>query len=217
MRNCFYRVGATTLFLLIAMMAFAGKGKVQPDRVETRVESKAIKAPVEYHLVRSVGPGRLVKVQGGKPGAMTRTIEIVFRDGKAVSRRTVREERTEPTPTVFHMGRASRGFQTSRGAFKRSRVLTMSATAYDPSPRTIGPGATGRTRMGMRATFGMVAVDPRVIPLGSLVFVEGYGFAIASDTGGAIKGMKIDLCFDSRAQALAFGRRTVRVHVLRTR
>jgi 3D (Asp-Asp-Asp) domain-containing protein len=47
------------------------------------------------------------------------------------------------------------------------------------------------------------------------VYVEGYGFAIACDTGGAIKGNKIDLCFNSRSTALRHGRRTVRVHVLK--
>jgi 3D (Asp-Asp-Asp) domain-containing protein len=89
----------------------------------------------------------------------------------------------------------------------------MEATAYDPSPRTIGPGATGRTKNGMIARFGVVAVDPKVIPLGTLLFVEGYGFAIAADIGGGIRGKEIDLCFNERSTALAFGRRMVRVHV----
>ena len=93
--------------------------------------------------------------------------------------------------------------------------MLMEASAYDPSPATIGPGATGRTAMGLRATYGHVAVDPRVIKMGTKVFVEGYGFAIASDKGSAIKGNRIDLCFDSRSTALAFGRKKVKVHVLR--
>jgi 3D (Asp-Asp-Asp) domain-containing protein len=87
----------------------------------------------------------------------------------------------------------------------------MSASAYDPNPR----GGTGRTSLGHRAKFGHVAVDPKVIPLGSLLYIEGYGFALASDTGGAIKGNRIDLCYNSRAQAFQFGRRKVKVHVLK--
>jgi 3D (Asp-Asp-Asp) domain-containing protein len=69
----------------------------------------------------------------------------------------------------------------------------------------------------MRATYGLVAVDPRVIPLGTHLYVEGYGFALAADTGGAIKGNRIDLCYDSVAFANRFGRKKVRVHVLETR
>ena len=92
-------------------------------------------------------------------------------------------------------------------------MITMSATGYDTSPQTL-PGSTGRTATGIRAQFGVVAVDPRVIKLGTYVFVEGYGFALAADTGGAIKGNKIDLCFNSRRESLAWGRRPVRVHVL---
>jgi 3D (Asp-Asp-Asp) domain-containing protein len=105
------------------------------------------------------------------------------------------------------------GYASSRHKFERGRVLIMSASAYDPSPQTI-PGTTGRTATGLRAGYGVVAVDPRVIPLRSLVYVEGYGFAIAADTGGAIKGNRIDLCYDSRSTALRFGRKRVRVHIL---
>jgi 3D (Asp-Asp-Asp) domain-containing protein len=74
---------------------------------------------------------------------------------------------------------------------------------------------TGRTRTGRRATYGVVAVDPRVIPLGTMVYVEGYGLALACDTGGAIKGHRIDLCYDSNYEANRYGRKHVKVHILR--
>ncbi|MFD2617323.1 peptidoglycan-binding protein [Terrilactibacillus laevilacticus] len=60
----------------------------------------------------------------------------------------------------------------------------------------------------------VVAVDPNVIPLGTKLYVEGYGYAIAADTGGAIKGMKIDLFFNDNSEALDWGRRTVKVKVI---
>jgi 3D (Asp-Asp-Asp) domain-containing protein len=60
----------------------------------------------------------------------------------------------------------------------------------------------------------VVAVDPSVIPLGSRLFIEGYGYAIAGDTGGAIQGMRIDLCFNSYDEAIRFGRRTVKVYIV---
>ena len=79
--------------------------------------------------------------------------------------------------------------------------------------RTRAPIALQRgARLGLRRV-GVVAVDPRVIPLGTLLYVEGYGFAIASDIGSAIKGNKIDLCYTTRKEALRFGRKKVRVHI----
>ena len=217
MRNCSQRVSVFALCLLLSFGAQAGVGSDENkiERVETLVESKTIPSSVQYEFSRTVGPGRLKKVQEGKPGVVRRTYQILYREGTRVGKEFLKEERIEPVATVFYMGRA--GYQSSRGSFARGRVLTMEATAYDPSPQTIGPGATGRTRTGMIATYGHVAVDPRVIPLGSLVYVEGYGFAIASDTGGAIKGNRIDLCYDSRSTALAFGRKKVRVHILKRR
>ena len=60
----------------------------------------------------------------------------------------------------------------------------------------------------------VIAVDPNVIPLGSKVWVEGYGYAIAGDTGGAIKGNKIDVLVQSKQEAIQWGRKKVRIKVL---
>lgn len=107
----------------------------------------------------------------------------------------------------------------SRGDLSRyTKVYTMSATGYDPCMICTGK-TNGVTASGIQAVKGVVAVDPKVIPLGSRVYVETaggeyiYGTAIAGDTGGAIKGNKIDLCFGSHEEALSFGRRTVNVYV----
>ena len=78
------------------------------------------------------------------------------------------------------------------------------------------------TATGMKAQYGVIAVDPRVIPLGSRVYVESsdggkswvYGFAIAGDTGGAIKGNRIDLCYNTKAECYQFGRKSATVYVL---
>ena len=90
-------------------------------------------------------------------------------------------------------------------------IMAMEATAYLP---TDGSGA-GITAMGIPATYGVAAVDPSVIPLGSRLYVPGYGEAIAADTGSAINGYKIDLCMESYEEAMNFGRRTITVYVLR--
>ena len=94
--------------------------------------------------------------------------------------------------------------------FNYRAVMAMEATAYLPGD---GDGA-GITAMGIPATYGVVAVDPGIIPLGSRVYIPGYGEAIAADTGGAIYGYRIDLCMESYAEAMNFGRRVVTVYVL---
>ena len=95
--------------------------------------------------------------------------------------------------------------QPSRG--RAVRTHNMEATAYT--------WTGSRTATGTWPSRGTVAVDPRVIPLGSELYVEGYGPAVAADTGGAIKGQIIDLYMDSYEEAIQFGRREVQIEVVR--
>lgn len=90
------------------------------------------------------------------------------------------------------------------------KTLTMEATAYSGHTTT----AMGIKPVRNPNGISTVAVDSSVIPLGSKVYVDGYGFAIASDTGGAIVGNKIDLFMNSEAECLQFGRRTVTVKII---
>ncbi|MEI5994745.1 hypothetical protein A5880_002331 [Enterococcus sp. 4G2_DIV0659] len=85
------------------------------------------------------------------------------------------------------------------------RVLYMQSTAY--SWREAGSGFITATGIDLRSQSNVIAVDPSVIPLGSLVQVDGYGFAVAGDTGGAIKGNIIDVHFPTVDQCLTWGRR----------
>jgi 3D (Asp-Asp-Asp) domain-containing protein len=73
----------------------------------------------------------------------------------------------------------------------------------------------GRTATGSKPKIGTAAVDPRVIPLGSILFIPGYGWARAKDTGSAIKGHKIDVWLPSKSQALKWGRKKLKVKVYR--
>lgn len=93
-----------------------------------------------------------------------------------------------------------------------AKTLTVSATGYS----TAQPGLSTHTAMGidLRSNPMVIAVDPSVIPLGTMVEVPGYGVAIAGDTGGAIKGNKIDIHFTSVNQAINWGRRTITIKIL---
>ena len=91
---------------------------------------------------------------------------------------------------------------------------TAYCICYNCCGKTPEHPAYGITASGRRATPGRtVAVDPRKIPLGSTVIIDGKEY-IAEDTGGAIKGNRVDICFDSHASALQYGRRTVEVKVI---
>ena len=131
-------------------------------------------------------------------------------DGKVVPKEE--KKASEKTDTEKSSNDSSNDKSSDR-SFDYSKVLVMNATSYtnDPSEN----GGYGTTRLGTPLRYGVVAVDPKVIPLGTKLYIEGYGYAVAEDTGGAIKGNRIDLCFTSRAQADNFGRRNVKVYILK--
>jgi len=92
---------------------------------------------------------------------------------------------------------------------------SLTATAY----YAFGSGGNdingnGITATGLRARKGIVAVDPRIIPLGTKLYIPGYGEALAADTGGWIKNDRIDLCFESLEECFRFGRRKIRVYLV---
>lgn len=94
-----------------------------------------------------------------------------------------------------------------------SRKIRCESTAYYPGVGSNGKWA-GQTAMGYEAKPGRVAVDPNVIPLGSRLYIEGYGYCVAVDTGGAINGNKVDVCFATVDECYQYGRRTVNVYLL---
>ena len=103
---------------------------------------------------------------------------------------------------------------TSRQETASTKEMRMIATAYDSSWESCGSWDGKTTASGLPVRRGVVAVDPDVIPLGTRLYVEGYGEALAADTGGAIKGNRIDLYMESREEALNYGIRMVNIRVL---
>jgi len=99
------------------------------------------------------------------------------------------------------------------------REMVMEATAftagYESTGKRPGDPGYGITYSGLPADRGVVAVDPAVIPLGTILWVEGYGYAVALDTGSAIKGNKVDVFFWDVSRAREWGRRQVRVRVIK--
>lgn len=149
-------------------------------------------------------------VEEGQDGTKIITVKLKFADGVEVGAEQISERiKEEPKAKVIHVGTRDT-VETSRGTMRFSRVETMQATAYLPTDGS----AEGITATGIKARHGIVAVDPDIIPLGTKVYVQGYGVALAADVGGAIVGHKIDLCMEDYSEAMRFGRRSVQVYVL---
>jgi uncharacterized protein YabE (DUF348 family) len=180
---------------------------IQVVRVVEKIET--VKTEIPYKVVAQdadfpVGlPDRIIN--RGANGLQEQTVKLTLEDGNEVQREVLNQHIVmEPVSQVV-----SRGAQTtiSRGGssynFKRAWVMT--ATAYSI------PG--GRTATGIPVRWGVVAVDPSVIPLGTKLYVDGYGPAVAADTGGAIRGKRIDLYMNSSQAAFSWGVRSVVVYV----
>ncbi len=166
----------------------------------------------------ALAPGRTKVISPGFSGERLAIIKFVSTNGKIRKRILASHLLREPRARVIAEGVgtyaafadfAQRGLQKT--AYIAANAMQMIATAYTASCA----GCSGYTATGYRAGRGIVAVDPRVIPLGTKLFIPGYGFAIAGDTGGAIVGNRIDLGFDSYSDAIQFGRRPIKVYTLR--
>ena len=148
----------------------------------------------------------------GNSGEAVETVRRVYEGTRMVSvaivsDRVVRQPQDEIVALGAKLPEASRGEPLGRVA---ATLPTVDATAYWANPQW----SNGRTATGVAATYGVVAVDPSVIPLGTRLYIPGYGYGTAADTGGAIVGDRVDLCFDTAAQALDWGRQTVTVYEL---
>lgn len=170
--------------------------------------------PDLYQVVRRPDPtlekGVEETVQAGENGLKKATVRVKFEDGVKVSADVLSEiVAVSAKPQIIRVGTRDT-IDTSRGTMRFRDVRYMEATAYLP---TDGSGE-GITATGIPARHGIVAVDPRVIPLGTRLFIPGYGLALAADTGGAIKGNIVDLCMEDSSAAWRFGRRTVKVYIL---
>jgi 3D (Asp-Asp-Asp) domain-containing protein len=144
-------------------------------------------------------------VTKGSDGTANITYKISYRYGKEIKRTVLKTDYvTKPKTEVVRVGTkktASAGGST----FTYSSKYSMVATAYCDG---------GNTASGPACGDGIIAVDPSVIPLGSKVYVVGYGYAIAADTGGFIKGNRIDLWMSNNSLCEQWGRRTVTMYVL---
>lgn len=211
------------------------EAEVGPDttimitRIEkvTEVVEETIPFDVERKKDNQLAKGKEKVISEGQEGLVEKTIEITLENGKEVNREVIQEEVKQESknkviavgtkePTVTKVASTSQSKSTKSASKEPSsgKVLYMNATAFTANCK----GCSGITATGINLKANphmkVIAVDPNVIPLGSKVWVEGYGTAIAGDTGGSIKGNRIDAHFPTKAEAYKFGKRTVKVKIL---
>jgi len=141
--------------------------------------------PIPFATVRredmTMDLGETVVVQEGSDGLLHRLLEVTLEDGVEVASNEVsREVVREPAARIVRVGTAGTIVRGGR-AIRFLKAIRVRATAYEPGPISCGESADGYTAVGLKATKGIVAVDPRVIPLWTRLYVDGYGFGVAGD------------------------------------
>lgn len=157
--------------------------------------------------------GNTIVRSHGKEGVEARSVLVQVADGRPVAVEPFAWAVVhQPVPEIVAVG--TRTLVGPYRQFLGRESMVFEATAYYPGPRNYGGGVGARTATGMLAQRGVVAVDPAVIPLGTLLYIDGYGYALAADTGGAIRGKRVDLCYNTYEEAIQFGRHPVKVYIL---
>ncbi|MCL2420805.1 MAG: 3D domain-containing protein [Defluviitaleaceae bacterium] len=185
------------------------------------IVAKSIPYSIEVVETPSLSQGVEVVRQEGVMGEIRQDVAVVYVGGEVYSREVFSEFIINPITHIIDRGiggALGTLTDTSCPSFRYVRRITMNASAY-----TAGFNCTGKhpdhpayriTASGREVEHGIVAVDTSVIPFGTRLYVEGYGFALAADRGSAIRGYMIDLFMEDIADALRFGRRDVTVFIL---
>ncbi|HAC0796414.1 TPA_asm: DUF348 domain-containing protein [Listeria monocytogenes] len=208
------------------------KMTVEVTYVNSKAEKKneQVKFETVYKEDDSLNKGVEKVVQEGKNGKKVVEYKVTFENGKEKKRDVIKENVTSnKTDKVVVRGTKEKVVATPVSNVSTSSATSSSSSSSSSASSTPSGGKTykmestaysggGTTAYGINLSANpglkVIAVDPRIIPLGSKVWVEGYGEAIAGDTGGAIKGNIVDVYFPNESQCYSWGRRMVTVKVL---
>ncbi len=189
------------------------------------IEKQPITFTVEKRPNKRLEQGVEKTVREGKEGVREFLYKVVYEDGELKSKELVKEAiASAPVNKLVEYGTVAK-YTTARGeSFRYKQVIDMRSTAYTASFKDTGKNPDhpqfGVTYTGIKAKRGVIAVDPKVIPLGTRVYIEGvgktpdYGYALAADIGGGVKGNMIDLYVDTQQEADGWGIRKVKVYIL---
>jgi len=163
------------------------------DTVEESIPSETL-----YQDDPNMDQGDYVVLQPGTDGLIRRSYRVVYEDGQEATRELLDESEVQSEPEIVARGtRPVKLVDTPAGPLRYRDSLNVWATWYNPASAGRSPDSPwyGIAATGVPVHRGIVAVDPSVIPLGSRMYVPGYGEAVAADTGWAVVGNIIDLGF----------------------
>jgi len=177
---------------------------------EVNEKELVLKEEIPYEKVyrndNSLTNGQLKVIQKGKSGIKTKKYLITYHDNIEHKRELIEEKILSPSiPEIIARG-TKQTVQRAGKSLDVKKTFLMKASAYTHTG--------SKTSTGVWPKKGIVAVDPKVIPLGSKLYIDGYGFATAQDVGTAIKGNRIDLFMETKNEAMRWGYRTVKVFIL---
>lgn len=167
-------------------------------REEFQVEQEPLPFETVYEALPDLEIDNQRLLEAGAYGVVVHQVRIRLENGEEVER-TVEGEWTAVEPKPQRVGYGTkiviRTLETTDGAVEYWRAVRMYATSYSPSRSGTPPDAPwyGITYSGQRLRKGLVAIDPRYIPMGTMMYVPGYGYAQAADIGGGVRGRWIDL------------------------
>lgn len=202
----------------------------------TRVKTKTIKqkTPIDFKTVikkdDDILKSKSKVSQNGVKGEKSITLNVTYENGKEVTRKVIKEtlvtapkskiivQGTMPAVSYSRGGSLNTSSKSSnvQSASPSGRVLNVKATAYSSDNESGNTyTASGRQTVRNPNGYSTIAVDPNVIPLGTKVYVDGYGYAIAADTGSAIKGNFIDVFFNTSQEASSWGVKYLNIRILK--
>jgi 3D (Asp-Asp-Asp) domain-containing protein len=166
------------------------------SRFTSQLIVKETKLPlsIRYEDDPAANIGTFQTIQEGRVGGEVKTIKITYYKDNEFERGIIKVERKAPVPKIIKRGTKEilGKLETPQGEITYKAKLRVWATSYDKNCR----GCNETTATGMRTGYGVIAVDPNIIPLRSSVYIPGYGFAVAGDVGGGVRGAMVDLGFD---------------------
>ncbi len=170
------------------------------------IETERIPYKTVYIKDSNLEKGKSKVIQNGKDGKLEKTISITYYNGKEFNKEIISKEIIEePVNKKVKIGTKTKTTVNGEN-LSFSKNINLTATAYT---YTGSKTFTGRTPKK-----GIAAVDPDIIPLGTELYIKGYGYATADDIGSAIQGSRIDLFMETKEQALSWGVREVEAFIL---
>ncbi len=173
---------------------------------KTTAETKEIPFKTIERANPKMALGTTKVVQEGQNGVSSLFYKNVYHGSELIETKFVEEKVTVPVQNKI----VEYGTTGMIHGHAYTKQIQAKVTAYTP----FDAGCNGITATGTTAKKGVIAVDPSVIPLGTRVYIPGYGVAVAQDTGGAIKGNRIDVCYMTKNEAFGWGVRNVPVYIL---